>query len=116
LSVRQHEEIGAVPPAAGADEKVYPVVKLATVLDALGAESVPTDQLNLALRLSRAAISSPETRVSLNQLLDAYRYAGEKSQDPNFAYHAGLRLHVSAYGMYGFAILRVCPETSWGIA
>ena len=27
------------------------------------------------------------------------------STDPYFAYHAGLRIHVSAFGLYGFAAL-----------
>src|SRR5260370_40598131 len=27
------------------------------------------------------------------------------SRDPHFSYHTGLRFHLSAYGMYGFAIL-----------
>lgn len=55
--------------------------------------------------LSEASISSPATRVSLNQVVDFYRYAAEHSCDPHFGYHIGLRFHVSAYGMYGFAIL-----------
>jgi AraC-like DNA-binding protein len=105
LSERQHKETGAMTVVVGADEKVYPVLKLAAVLDALAAESVPPDELIAALRLSRPALSSPATRVSLHQLLDAYRYADERSHDPHFAYNTGLRLHVSAYGMYGFAIL-----------
>ena len=90
---------------AGPDDKVYPVVKVATVLDALLAEGVPIDEALTKFRLSKAAISSPLTRVSVNQILDCYRYADQRSRDPHFSYHAGLSLHVSAYGMFGFAIL-----------
>jgi AraC-like DNA-binding protein len=57
------------------------------------------------VHLSKSAISSSTTRVSLNQVIDCYRYADKVSRDPYFAYNAGQRLHVSAYGMYGFAIL-----------
>jgi hypothetical protein len=57
------------------------------------------------VRLSETSISSPATRVSLNQVIDCCSYAAERSHDPHFAYHTGLRFHVSAYGMYGFAIL-----------
>ena len=39
LSERQHKETGAMTVAVGADEKVYPVLKLAAVLDALAAFS-----------------------------------------------------------------------------
>jgi Arabinose-binding domain of AraC transcription regulator, N-term len=89
----------------GADDKIYPVAKLATVLDALAAEGVPTADALARVCLSKAAVSSPATRISLNQVLECYSYAAKRSHDPNFAYHAGLRFHVSAYGMYGFAIL-----------
>jgi AraC-like DNA-binding protein len=89
----------------GPDEKIYPVVKLATVVDALAAQGIsPADALE-GVRLAKDAIASPATRVSLNQIIACYRNADRLSRDPHFAYNAGLRLHVSAYGMYGFAIL-----------
>jgi AraC-like DNA-binding protein len=50
-------------------------------------------------------MSSPATRISLSQVIECYRNAAGLSRDPHFAYHAGLRFHLSAYGMYGFAIL-----------
>jgi hypothetical protein len=68
--------------SAGADEKVYPVAKLATILDALAAEGAQIEKPLAALGLSRTAISSPGTRVSLNQMLDACRCADELSRDP----------------------------------
>jgi len=87
------------------DDTVYPVAKIALVLDALAAEGVPREDALRRVGLSEASISSPATRVSLNQVIDCYSYAAERSHDPHFAYHAGLRFHVPAYGMYGFAIL-----------
>ena len=90
---------------AGPNDKVYPVVKLATILDALAAEGVsPADALK-GVALSKDAISSPATRVSLNQVIDLYRNADKLSRDPHFALHAGLRMNVSAHGMFGFGIL-----------
>jgi AraC-like DNA-binding protein len=90
---------------AGPDEKIYPVVKLATIVDALAAEGVsPADALN-GVHLSKSALASPATRVSLNQVIECYRNAARLARDPRFAYHAGLRFHVSTYGMFGFAIL-----------
>ena len=89
----------------GPDDKIYPVVKLATVLNALADEGVSTEDALAGVRLSKGAISSPATRVSLNQIIECYRNADRIAHDRHFAYHAGLRCHVSAYGMYGFAIL-----------
>src|SRR6201998_2027208 len=87
------------------DDTIYPGAKMALVLDALAAEGVPKEDALRRARLSEASISSPATRVSLNQVIDCCSYAAEHSHDPHFAYHTGLRFHVSAYGMYGFAIL-----------
>jgi AraC-like DNA-binding protein len=87
------------------DDAVYPVAKIALVLDALAAEGVPVEDALKRLRLSKASITSPATRVSLNQVIDCCCYAAERARDPHFAYRTGLRFHVSAYGMYGFAIL-----------
>jgi AraC-like DNA-binding protein len=89
----------------GPDDKVYPVIKLATVIDALAAEGIPAQDALAGVRLSREAMSSPATRISLNQVIECYRNAARLSRDPHFPYHTGLRFHLSAYGMYGFAIL-----------
>jgi AraC-like DNA-binding protein len=89
----------------GPDEKIYPVAKLATIVEALAAEGIrPQDALG-QVRLEPSAISSPQTRVSLNQIIACCRNAQSLSQDPLFAYRAGLRFHASTQGMYGFAIL-----------
>jgi AraC-like DNA-binding protein len=89
----------------GADDKIYPVVKVATVLDALAAEGLPTEDIIRRIRLSKEAIRSPATRVSLHQVLECYDHAAAHARDPYFAFQAGKRFHLSAYGMYGFAIL-----------
>ena len=92
-----------IPP--GPDDKVYPVIKLAMIIDALAAEGIPARDALAGVHLSSEAISSPATRISLNQVIEGYRNADRLSHDPHFSYHAGLRFHLSAYGMYGFAIL-----------
>lgn len=87
------------------DDRVYPVAKVALILDALAATGVPKEDALKHLGLSKQAIISPATRVSLNQVIDCCCYAAEQSRDPYFAYRTGLQFHVSAYGMYCFAIL-----------
>jgi hypothetical protein len=49
-------------------DTVYPVAKIALVLDALAAEGVPKEDVLKYVGLSEASISSPATRVSLNRL------------------------------------------------
>ena len=62
------------------DDKVYPVIKLATVIDALAAGGIPAQDALANVRLSREAMSSPAMRISLNQVIECYRNAGQKSQ------------------------------------
>jgi AraC-like DNA-binding protein len=89
----------------GPNEKVYPIAKIATVVESLASEGVsPADAL-AGVRLSATELRSPATRVSANQVLQSYRNAITLSRDPQFAYHTGLKFHVSTYGMYGFSIL-----------
>lgn len=87
------------------DEKVYPVVEFAAVIDAMSLEGIAHQDLLARMRLSKAALTSPKTRISLNELAECFAYAAGHAPDPFFAYRAGLRLHVSAFGAYGFAIL-----------
>jgi AraC-like DNA-binding protein len=96
---------GANMMRPGPDETVYPVVKVATILDALVLQGVSPVEALQGVHLSQAAIASPATRVSLNQIVECYRNAVRLSSDPRFAYQTGLRFHLSSYGMFGFAIL-----------
>ncbi len=50
-------------------------------------------------------VHSPHTRISLSQLMTAYRNAIRLSNDPHLAFRIGGTVHISAYGMYGYAIL-----------
>src|SRR5271166_5762029 len=90
---------------AGAGDAVFPVVKIATIVDALQAEGATVAQTLESVGLSSDDLASPATRVSLNQIIRCYRNAVRLQPHSRFACRAGLRFHVSTYGMYGFAIL-----------
>ena len=89
----------------GPDAKVYPIVKVATIVELLGEEGVGAEDALAQTDIQERALTSPAARVSLRQVLECCRNALKLTRNPQFAYHAGLRFHVSAYGMYGFAML-----------
>jgi AraC-like DNA-binding protein len=96
---------GAALLKSGSNERIHPATKLLTIVESLESEGVsPTDALR-GIQIAPAALVAPSTRVSFNQTIAACRNAVRLSRDPHFAVHAGLRLHITAYGMYGFAIL-----------
>jgi AraC-like DNA-binding protein len=86
-------------------DKIYRVAGLATVVASLEDEGVNASDVLKGADLSPAQLRLPETRVSLHQMIQCYKNAVQFSLNPFFSYHAGLRFHVSTYGMYGFAML-----------
>jgi len=90
---------------ASPTDKIYPAKGIAAIGAALEDEGIAASDAFAGIDLSASQLRSPETRVSLNQIIECYRNANRISLDPYFSYHAGLRFHVSTYGMYGFAIL-----------
>ena len=89
----------------GPDDRVYPVGKLATIVASLAAEGVPTSDALRQVGVPESALSRSETRISLNQILQACRNAVRLSRDRHFAYRTGRKFRVSSFGIYGFAIL-----------
>jgi AraC-like DNA-binding protein len=86
-------------------ERAYSAAKITAVLDALVAERVsPIDALRGA-DISLEDLHSPSTRISRNQLIQCYRNAVALSRDPHLPYTIGSSVHLSAYGMYGYAML-----------
>lgn len=100
---------GSPGVAVGPEDKVYPVNRIASIVAALRDEGVPIARALESLDLSEADLISPRTRVSLSDSIQCYRNAFRLSADRFFAYKAGLRLHVSGFGIYGFAML--CSTT-----
>jgi AraC-like DNA-binding protein len=89
----------------GWDERVYPVAKIAVVIEGLAAEGVSAAAALEGAGIAPDELRSPATLVSVTQVIQAYRNAMRLSRDTNFAFLSGLKTHVSSFGMYGFAIL-----------
>jgi hypothetical protein len=89
----------------GTDEEIYPVVKIARVVDALKEAGVLATAALRGSLVSADELYSPAARVLLNQALEVDRNAVRLAPHPDFAYRTGLRFHVATYGMYGCAIL-----------
>jgi AraC-like DNA-binding protein len=96
---------GASMTKLGPDEKLYPIVKIAMIVESLKDEGVSPEEALQGTDVSETQLISAAVRVSANQVLESYRNAIRLSGNPQFAYRTGLKFHVSTYGMYGFAIL-----------
>ncbi|WFU45675.1 AraC family transcriptional regulator (plasmid) [Bradyrhizobium sp. CB82] len=93
----------------GMDERVYESTKLAAVFDVLAAQGTPANEILRNIALQVPEVHSPKTRISLTELMTACENAIRLSSDRRLPYRIGASIHISTYGMYGFAIL-CCPD------
>jgi len=90
---------------ARSNEKIYSAAKIAATVDALAVEGVSAAAALEGVGVSQDTLNSPSTCVALDQIIECYHNATRLTRDPHFALHLGLKVHVSTYGMYGFALL-----------
>jgi AraC-like DNA-binding protein len=87
------------------NQKLYGVSKIAVLVESLRREGVAPSKALQGVGLNERELHRADTRVSVNQIMGICRNALSLSRDPHFAYRAGMGIHLSTYGMYGFAIL-----------
>ena len=93
----------------GLGERVYESTKLAALFDALASQGNAAGEILRGVDIPAGEVHSPRTRISLGQLISACRNAIRLSKDRHLPYRIGKSIHLSTYGMYGFAIL-CCPD------
>ena len=96
-------------PIVGLSERVYELTKLAAIFDILVEQGYPAGEILRNVNLTVEEVHSPKSRISLAELMAACKNAIRLSSDPHLPYRIGASIHISAYGMYGFAIL-CCPD------
>ena len=89
----------------GFTEKVFSAAKITAVVDKLALEGASVVDALADTDVRQSDLNSPAARISRNQLIQCYRNAIALSQDPHLAYAIGSSVHLSAYGMYGYAML-----------
>lgn len=87
------------------DEQIYPSYKIAALDSVLSEQGIPTAALLEGTGIDAASIRSSATRISRRQLTLTYQNAVRLSDDPALGLVGGERLHVTAYGMYGYALI-----------
>lgn len=90
-------------------QKIFAPYKLATLLDAASDHGVPPEIVLAGARLTPESARDPHTRTSVNDYLAAVENIVAAGDDPEIALDVGSRLHLSAYGMYGYALM--CSPT-----
>lgn len=96
-------------PSVGVGDRVYESTKLAAVFDMLASHGCPDDAVLRDANIAPQDVHSPQARISLLQLMTVCQNAIRLSTDRHLPYRIGASIHISTYGMYGYAIL-CCPD------
>lgn len=103
------EDGSTVRTASKLREKVYAPLKILTIVQALAECGVAAEAALRDTGLSIDEVRDPQARTSVQQLLAVGCNAVRLSPRPDLGLIVGQRLHVTSYGLYGYAML--CAET-----
>ncbi|HEY6941792.1 AraC family transcriptional regulator [Dokdonella sp.] len=95
--------------AAKSREKVYAPLKILTVVQVLSECGISPEAALAGTGLRIDEVRDPGVRTSVQQLLAVGRNAVRLCPLPELGLNVGRRLHVTSYGLYGYALL--CAET-----
>lgn len=87
------------------DEQIYPTYKIAVLDSVLAEQGIATAELLDGSGIDPETIHSASARISRRQLIITYQNAVRLSKEEAPGLKAGERLHVSEYGMYGYALI-----------
>lgn len=87
------------------NHEVYQTTKLHAALEVLNARGIDTAHVFEGTGLDSAAVETHAFRVSSSQILRAFKNISDKCWDPYLPYDIGSNVHLSAYGLYGYALL-----------
>ncbi|NRF65937.1 AraC family transcriptional regulator [Aquincola sp. S2] len=89
----------------GFERRIYWPHSIAAIVAELAGQGIDAAAALEGTGLAASQLGAPTTRTSYRQLDTVVRNALRLSSDPATALRAGLRMHVTAYWMYGYALL-----------
>jgi hypothetical protein len=87
------------------NEKRYAPYKLAALVDVLSEQGIAPEASLSGTGLSPESLAHPKTLTSVRQYITVTYNALQMSKDPENPFRVGSRIPLSAYGMYGFALV-----------
>lgn len=91
------------------NERIFAPFKIATVIETVSSRGIAPETVLERTGLTLAEVRDPHTLTSIGQYLTACHNIVSAGADFSDAFAIGSRLHLSAYGMYGYALM--CSPT-----
>ena len=85
--------------------RCFPSQKLGAIVETLREEGVAPQAVLEGADLSEEQVEDPATRISYAQIFRVLANAARLATTEDTAIRAGQRMHLSVYGMYGFALM-----------
>lgn len=100
-----------IPASAGAmlNQKIFAPYKVATLIDTVAVHEISSEVVLARTGITVSDVRDPHALTSVGQYLQACENALVAGLDGDVALTVGSRLHLSAYGMYGYALM--CSPT-----
>jgi AraC-like DNA-binding protein len=86
-------------------DRIHAASELLALVDLLTGGGIPAALVLQGTGLGEKELSSPDTLISINQMLMAIRNVFTLSDDPHVGLRLGLNMQITMYGIYGFALL-----------
>ena len=87
------------------NQRLFAPFKLATVIDTVASRGISADVVLDRTGLTLSEVRDPHTLTSIGQYLIACQNIVSAGAQYSDAFAIGSRLHLSAYGMYGYALM-----------
>ncbi len=87
------------------NERIYPPYKLAALVEVLSERGIGEEKVLDGTGVRLDHLTDPDARTSISQYVTACRNTVRLQSDPAVPFEIGRKLHLSAYGMYGYAVL-----------
>jgi len=91
------------------NQKLFAPYKIATLIETVAAHDIPSETVLARTELTLDEVRNPHTLTSVGQYITACDNILHAGADLSVAFAVGARLHLSAYGMYGYALM--CSPT-----
>jgi AraC-like DNA-binding protein len=92
-------------PPPDFEPRVYGPQRINAVVATMAEDGVAPSLVLAGSGLDEAALRDPATRISYRQVTIVFGNAVRLARDPTVALRAGARMRLTAYGMYGYALL-----------
>ncbi|MGU3663071.1 AraC family transcriptional regulator [Methylobacterium sp. A49B] len=86
-------------------ERIYAPYKIAALVEVLGEQGILPEACLRDTGVDADKIHDASALTSVRQYVAVCRNALRLTQDPSTPFQVGARLHLSAYGMYGYALM-----------